>query len=388
MRFPSTMLLLAAMFAAPATASAYSATICFEYEVDFADRLGGDWWRSTADKTARGVRVQVITQSGVVVFNDYASASTGCTPTLSMGATPHLIRAYTIAKTQHNNLVMVLDDDESHVSYSFTVASAFTPYASGTYTFPIDNPSSGAAEDVVNVAAAAGYAVNKRNGGHHNQTFSLYNQICPSGTGSCMRQGGAKVYLSPYGKRRKFIIAHEVGHAVGAKRDEFTSPAVSASSAASACDEWTDTSHDLVSKEWQSTGFIEGYAHFYAATVFNDPAEYDCEFFYYKSIDFDKNGFGESPRVRDCEVGGDYLGTHCDAPLTNRSTEYDWLRFLWDLHTNEGETFTNITDILDRANPRNWTEATVYDRLRDAAIVEGVSASAWDDIAAYNGVTR
>ena len=56
---------------------------------------------------------------------------------------------------------------------------------------------------------------------------------------------------------------------------------------------------------------------------------------------------------------GDYLGDQCSAGGTwNRGSEYDWLRFLWDLDTDTdtGTTIhtTQIADLWDDANPHTW----------------------------------
>lgn len=50
----------------------------------------------------------------------------------------------------------------------------------------------------------------------------------------------------------------------------------------------------------------------------------------------------------------DYLGHQCSGTLTNRATEYDWLRFFWDLDYDQGLSTTTIYTIWDWANSDNW----------------------------------
>ncbi|MCZ7585031.1 MAG: hypothetical protein M5R36_17835 [Deltaproteobacteria bacterium] len=52
-----------------------------------------------------------------------------------------------------------------------------------------------------------------------------------------------------------------------------------------------------------------------------------------------------------CEYGAAFMEFYCETPWGSRSVEVDWLRFWWDLHTDEGEPFGNIADIWDGANP-------------------------------------
>ena len=91
---------------------------------------------------------------------------------------------------------------------------------------------------------------------------------------------------------------------------------------------------------------------------------------------------------------GDYLGDWCTGTLTNRGTEWDWLRFLWDLDTDAGVSTTTIFDIYDSANPNSWNatgdgtgSAYPATRLRDAANTAGVLTE-WDAWDSYNGVER
>lgn len=44
----------------------------------------------------------------------------------------------------------------------------------------------------------------------------------------------------------------------------------------------------------------------------------------------------------------------CHGNINNRSTEYDWLRFWWDLHTTEGVPLSRLNILLDNMDQRDW----------------------------------
>ena len=97
----------------------------------------------------------------------------------------------------------------------------------------------------------------------------------------------------------------------------------------------------------------------------------------------------------DLRRSGDYLGDWCATGTTNnRGTEWDWLRFLWDLDTGGGVSTTTIFQIYNVSNPGSWNAtgdgtggSYPAERLRDAADDESV-LSEWDYWDDYNGVHR
>lgn len=44
----------------------------------------------------------------------------------------------------------------------------------------------------------------------------------------------------------------------------------------------------------------------------------------------------------------------CTGTLAGRSSKRDWVRFWWDMTTDEGITLTDCASIFDLADPRNW----------------------------------
>jgi len=63
----------------------------------------------------------------------------------------------------------------------------------------------------------------------------------------------------------------------------------------------------------------------------------------------------------------------CAQSVTSVASEYDWLRSLWDLDTDEGYTFTMLTDVLAEADPHDWIPGP--DPYYDKWIAPGVYQS-------------
>src|SRR5690606_11383649 len=109
---------------------------------------------------------------------------------------------------------------------------------------------------------------------------------CGNGSGSCER--GGDIHLSENGADRRFVVVHELGHAL----EHFATGGGSIKkygSSTAGCETDPGRSHEMNSREWQSAAIGEGWAHFYAAVAFNYIGESDCGFVYYKSQDYDLN---------------------------------------------------------------------------------------------------
>ena len=87
-----------------------------------------------------------------------------------------------------------------------------------------------------------------------------------------------------------------------------------------------------------------------------------------------------------------YLEDYCHHPWGNRAVEWDWLRFLWRLDTEEGLSTADIFDIYDLAGPDTWNATDGGDpadmptqRMRDAATLL-LLGGAWNNQDDINGV--
>jgi hypothetical protein len=372
-----------------ALATNYAVSFCFQYEGVFADKAGGDYWTDDSPKTARGIAADVKRISdGWHMWLGYTNSDTGCTGTMTLSSTQsYLITLMTTARVYNSNYVNVLSDDNTYSLYTQVVDTNFVPSYSGQVPPYLWEDLDGL--HIPQVAAAAGYALNKRYAGLSNQTFKYYanDTTSPPCSPSCTWDEG-DVYISS--RNLKFNITHELGHAVAIRRDENLRQSPDYSAPNADCNEADPGfSHDFASKEYASTAAVEGFAHFYAATVWNNPYEYNCSFYYYKNVDFDPRDTTletGSQRLYNCETSRKFLETNCSL-ISGRGVESDWLSFWWDLHTDEGWTFGLISDIYDCANAHDWDAGTdVYNLLRDCADAYGASLPNWDFYADLNGV--
>jgi hypothetical protein len=156
--------------------------------------------------------------------------------------------------------------------------------------------------------------------------------------------------------------------------------------------------HSMRSAEYQGGALYEGFAHFYAADVWNNHGQTDCWFKYYQAIEEDDDPYFN------CEVAstnfpvGYSEDVPCDCiaepPLPPNAmacaVELDWLRTLWDVHTNYGSgvdpSFTYIlTTWLGGADA--WDRNNVYDMLdARASALSGNLDNAWDAAKGANAV--
>ncbi len=387
-----------------------SVEICIRFNVDYIDRAGGDYWTSSSDKRANGVLVQVReAESKRLVSLAYANASTGCLPRMSLARLLlYEVIAYSDALVSNNNHVTLYPSPTNKTLYQSSLVDDFHPVADGTYTFTWQNDST----NVVNIFAAAAYSIQRRWGGTKDETYYLYNQDCPGSSGSCRRNeanlNGWSQYSVVYignglnGNERKFIISHELGHAVSAMLSPRKRPPPDRDTSltdgffSTACA--TGSGHTFVSEEWQSGAIYEGFAQYYAATVWNNGGQFDCDFYYYRTLDLSpRDGVNDSPAtpgvtgaIYSCESGRDMIQTCYDEDgsqqLLATGTELDWLRFFWDLQTNGGVSFGKLANIWRDADPDNWTSLSLFADLRAAAAGRGVSNATWDSWASFNGV--
>lgn len=184
--------------------------------------------------------------------------------------------------------------------------------------------------------------------------------------------GGAQDRVEA-GTFSRSVIAHETGHGVYRRRDGQLTTTEDQSSALDGCDGENNgqTGHTNTTKEWYSSAIKEGLADFYAAWLWND-ATSDCDYDRHYGTDFDLNGVGFVDQYS-CEnvpltglasyvSGDDWLEdlvnasdpAGCSGTLSHRSTQYDVLRYLWDLYTDQSVPFSAIVDIVDDADPHDW----------------------------------
>lgn len=410
------MLCMAAIFCLPGKVWAvnYDNQFCATYTIlgmeDANSSVGDDYYTNVYPKTAMGAWLVVYRLNfwtGQIIqvewqgYSDYTGDDAGCTPELSLSSS-YKYRVDVVSKAQVGsipNYTYVMNNDEDRDYYGYVLWTAFIPGPANEGK----HYRATSASDAWKVLSAASYSQYRRRGGLIYSTYRYYLDNSPCNGGSCTRlddYGDVACFLSSNGRDRKYIIVHETGHALGWKVDEMQPPNTDSGADYGDCVTDEDESHEMNQKEYQSNAAKEGFAHFYAATIFNDDTEYDCWYEYYKSVDWDLDGNNDD-WTTNCEgspmspiPSGDYLGYSCDGQLANRAVEYDYLRFWWDMTTDQDVYFTDCVEIWDYANPRNWNDDDqgagvdyVNYRLRDAADYYDL-LSEWDSEDYVNGVWR
>lgn len=282
--------------------------------------------------------------------------------------------------------------------------------------------------------ALASWALFHRDAGIYGGTWTLYDDDCPNEpTGTlCIdcdlnqnlaksdECGGTDTFESAVlhvGSSSRTMVAHELGHllavkAGGALGNNDTSADTEDCHKIGMLGENYNTSHSFQTKEYYSEALWEGFASFYAAVVFNDSSGGDCYVHYYKASNFDNDldndpivnnsaavncdgvpdilpGGGHSEpgdNVLNCVTASGYLsdsnvGCACGtASLYNRGTEYDMVRFGWDLYADPDFTFTDIVGVLSNV----W--ATGFDGSNDNVNNHQPAEVVYDE--AYNYFTQ
>lgn len=100
--------------------------------------------------------------------------------------------------------------------------------------------------------------------------------------------------------------------------------------------------HCLQSAENQAGGYLEGFAHFVATAIMNPQVTKNVPFVYYKEF-LKPSAFAFSPPRTvlppvKIQAGSPvaWLRNRCDSGVqADRSTEYDWMTFLWGIHERQ-----------------------------------------------------
>lgn len=395
-------LVLALVATTPSTATATNVRFCADYKVAFDDVVAGtgdDFFNTNDDKIARGVRVRVTEVGGsdsYYGYTPYNGSDAGCTPFLNLDPTQaYRVRMYSEALVG-TNYIRIRNNPNQNNRFYYDSETDYVPPANGTATVGITS----SINPVWNVAAATGYAQYRRRGGISNSTYLVFDEPCPGVSGSCATDG--YLFVDGADRNLRYVIVHEMGHVLADKKNGGLDPNLDASAASTFCSEG-GSGHRANSREFQSVAADEGFAHFYAAVIFNDDSESSCGFFYSGLVDWDFDGTTDTSQIG-CEGGPiagidgrDYMGDFCiESGLSNdnRGVEWDWLRHFWDLTTDQGVYFTDVARIWNVANPDSWnangnSTGPNYpsSRLRDAAGWLGF-LNEWDNSDDLNGAHR
>lgn len=389
-----------------ASAAIYQTTVCVDIATAFMDNLEGDRWMLGGDVTARGVQLFVDAYANNVFvanrFNGYVDPATGCVTVALSSLQDHKITAWSTASVNGVPILVYTTPSLLFVYgwqfYPGTVGGGYRPTAAATVDVVI--PAQTASAQL----AVASLAMWLDSAGLDAGTPLTYDD-----TQCC--NGGYQDRIEAATFSRS-IIAHETGHGVYRRRDGGLTPIEDQGSATDGCDgEYFGAGgHTNTTKEWYSTAIKEGMADFYSAWLWNEQ-DSTCEYDRQYGSDFDLDGVNPFVDRYSCEgtpttglltyvSSDDWLEdlvnandlAGCSGTLSNRSTQYDVLRYAWDLYSDQSVPFSAIVDIVDAADPHSWNATTdplnpaddPLARWEDAALANGYFVQHLDE--AHNGM--
>jgi hypothetical protein len=349
------------VFLAPALVRAASSSICITADIltDDSGRLingsAEDVWPfgdavSTDGYMLPGVRIELKKNNGVGagigVFD--TGATTGCVTVTNAFAGPYQVIVYGYAT----------DSSGNHVRIHDAGTTTSTNYPGNTYSYGFINITLGApmtlkldatADERWTTFAAAAHTLYRFHDGLSGKTFSIgfdTNSSCASSStygspsSNSYIQSGAGYSLIAIARcpttnqtKSKFLVAHEVGHAIGRQYYGYNGNDASDDTfAAASCTQ--NPGYAMTSAEFDAIGFKEGYAHFVSARVWNDQDTYGVFTWFGTAFDLAKGP--------NADAAGGWIGNMCalDDDTNGVSTNYDWLRFYWDFYTQTACTTT------------------------------------------------
>lgn len=374
--------MIALLWAAMLPTASAAVEVCVDFDADFSgsENGAGDYWTSDANRPLQGVE---ITLSNTVVDESKFAAASGSSAGCASFDVPLGFYWASITSrarvTNGNNTVLVLNaQSTSNSDYPVGSGSPFEHmlgkvYSTGPGGWNTSYDFVTPATSWSRILGVFAYALQRRAAGVSNTTFRAwtnFNSSHPSVCidSSCFRASSQAVFSE---STRRFVLVHELGHAIGSARNTWKKTRSSYEANPGNCpgaSTTTTNGHSMDQKEYQSAAANEGFAHYYAAVTFNNSGHQDCTFAYYKNSDYDLDGVID-PQQLNCELGpaltpsgtgpaGDWMGATCSTPYGNRGSEYDWLRFFWDLDTDPATASTihttQIGHIWDHANPYSW----------------------------------
>jgi hypothetical protein len=382
------------MWALPAWAAPFDLRFCAVVETDFIDNAAGDVWTTPGLYTpGRGFWIKVENNDlSTTVWEDWADVTgtyAGCTDEMEIDdAYDYDVKVISKAKVD-NVTIMSYDDQTTPHLVTNLALNNFTPTTDQRYDL---SPVPGDTESQWNFLALVAMALTTEDAAIGTVTLEVYKD----GSSPAYSYSAHKI-VAPDGWDRKFMLTHEVGH--------FVSLEVSGGAAAdgSAPLNNCDGNAGIVHKEYQSYAGKEAIASYYAAYVLNDHSALDdCEFQPNFGIDWDLNGAIDTNNMSSYVCIGDpYSGSpdpgaddwledlitldddntdgfQCQGQITNRSSEYDWMRYLWDMTTIQAVPISGIWSIWAGADPASWNtddSGMVADfpknRMEDSAVYEG-----------------
>jgi len=139
-------------------------------------------------------------------------------------------------------------------------------------------------------------------------------------------------------RRRKFITAHELGHARAILHQQRLEPNVDTTLASGGCND--GDSYWMESREYNSVAMREGQAHFAALWTYNDPSQADA-FIRWFNTTYDAE-------TNTPNLSGGHLENNCGGAVDGEGSNLDAMRLYWDWTTPTGAANrASRTDVLN-----------------------------------------
>lgn len=357
------------VLASPNDARAANYTMCANLDTTLENvDLGEDYLLDPdGPYIARYLRATVSISGHLIVGPVYAN-SAGCVSFTHGSLGPFKLKLWSEMKVPRTdnaaltNTVKVTDDTSLQASWEFNHTFISGGLTSKTFTVP--------ANWANNLLVVTRQSLERFSNGISSQTYLVRHEDsddCPgnscNGTYSPPTDT-ATVYVTPDHNGRKFAIAHELGHALvghwfdlNPLPDEGIALMYAYNAGGTSCEWSAPGAHDhaMHSMEYAAAGLIEGFAQFYATYAFNNHAQTDAFFYYFK------DGTGVTDVNMDVGPTGGltaFMNNTCSGPKTGKGNELDWARTFWNYRTNSGTKPSNNA-ILDHIytgfdNPNIW----------------------------------
>ncbi len=369
------MLTTLLLLAPSAQAATHSVEICIKYDI-LLDGIAGastsprdDFWYDNNDhKKARGVKLRISDHgTGTYLFDDFVDDESGCAPAMLFDDTAsYSMQVFSEALVEGLGIEVYSSDNELYL-YDATFLH-WVPTGAGTQDFyvPAKASSTGSADEAFAAVAVASWAFNRNTFGVTPGTVATFhNDECCNATAGRIKSATGT----------KSTLGHELGHWVVANL--YGAPSKNYGLLQEGCDGDVRPPpkgrfhHAVGTQEWQSAAVVEGFADFYNAWLWNKKTENDCMYYMGYSTDFDLDGIVDGD-LYSCEgtpltglpswvSARDWLedaknepGNGCVGSLTNKGSEYDWMRFFWDMMTDEDLGPAGVVDLYGAMGPSTF----------------------------------
>lgn len=199
----------------------------------------------------------------------------------------------------------------------------------------------------------------------------------------------------------KFIVNHELGHAIAglyygshplSKNLPEENVVTNLNTSGNAnCNFNNGSSYTIFSKEWNSVGYREGFAHFISAKIWNNKTQKGAFSWFAGPNDLESFDVANTP--------GGRLENVCGGTLSGRAVIGDWMRFLWDFYNNNSGSCSAQPSKLDMLDMYRNTRLffpnlkdNYFDSMQGAALLTTMPSclkqQRFDFYADHNGINH